>query len=68
MNNRLEHLSERIDDMISLVRTLREENRQLRESGRLLEAENGRLAEKTREAKERVDSIIARLRQTGDQA
>ncbi len=68
MNNRLETLSQRIDEMIVLVNRLRMENRRLRETNQGLESETGRLAEKSREAKQRLDSIIARLRQGGDQA
>lgn len=58
----LSALERRIDDLISAVERLRDENRSLRESHSALISERAQLIEKTELARTRVEAMIARLK------
>ncbi len=65
LEQKLETLSNRIDELINTVRRLRHDNKALKEQEKMLGEEADRLREKNREAKQRLEVIIARLRQQG---
>ena len=65
MEQKLEILSERVDELIETVRMLRRDNTDLKRKEKELKQERERLKTKNLEARERLDSIISRLRQQG---
>ncbi len=64
----LEILSERVDELIETVRRLRRDNSELKHREHALNQEKDRLKAKNLEAKQRLESIISRLRQHGGDA
>ncbi|MCB1856771.1 MAG: TIGR02449 family protein [Gammaproteobacteria bacterium] len=58
----LNNLENRVDELIRTVRRLREENSSLRSSQERLTLERAELIEKTELAKNRVESMITRLK------
>lgn len=64
----LEILSERVDELIETVRRLRRDNSELKSREQALNQEKDRLKAKNLEAKQRLESIISRLRQHGGDA
>ena len=62
MNNEMNNLEKRIDKLISVCRTLKEENLHLRLKNEELRKDYGVLTEKNRMARTRVDSIMNRLK------
>ncbi len=68
VDTRLDKLSDHIDALAELVRKLRSENQSLKVRETELNAERARLYEKNQEAKQRLESIIVKLRQGGEQS
>ncbi len=68
VDTRLDKLSDHIDALAELVRKLRSENQSLKAREIELNAERARLYEKNQEAKKRLESIIVKLRQGGEQS
>ncbi len=64
----LDILAERVDELIETVHRLRRDNQSLKEREQALNAERDRLKEKNLEAKQRLESIINRLRQSGGES
>lgn len=62
MNQNLQALEDRVDDLIGLCRRLREENEGLRTSQETLIEERTRLAQKNKMARSRLESIVDRLK------
>jgi len=58
----IKRLESRIDDLISVVEKLRHENHQLQDEHSTLTDRHARLAEKTKLARERIESMIGRLK------
>lgn len=58
----LRKLETRIDDLISACQRLRQENQSLKGEHDVLNEKHARLMEKTRIARERVESMIGRLK------
>ncbi len=58
----IKRLESRIDDLISVVEKLRHENNQLHNQHSTLTDRHTRLAEKTKLARERIESMIGRLK------
>jgi len=58
----LNHLEQRIDELIDTVGLLKNENTTLREQKDTLNAERSQLIEKTELARSRVEAMISRLR------
>lgn len=65
MEHKLKILAKRVDELIEAVRLLRRDNLRLREQEKQLNDERDRLKAKNQEARERLDSIIKRLKQQG---
>ena len=61
-NEDLEKLEKRIDDLISVCRRLKTENRSLKLDNRNLSERHARLSEKTQVARERIVAMIDRLK------
>lgn len=62
MNNEVNNLEKRIDKLIGVCRTLKEENLHLRIRNDELRKDHSVLNEKTRLARSRLDSIMNRLK------
>jgi cell division protein ZapB len=58
----IKRLESRIDDLIAVVEKLRHENHQLQNQHSTLTDRHARLAEKTKLARERIESMIGRLK------
>lgn len=58
----IKRLESRVDELIELVELLRKENQQLKSEHHNLNDRHTRLAEKTRVARERIESMIGRLK------
>lgn len=58
----LKQLENRIDQLIEACRRLQQENNALKSGQEDLQAERARLLEKTRIARERIESMINRLK------
>jgi cell division protein ZapB len=58
----LRKLETRIDDLINACQRLRQENQSLKSEHDVLNEKHARLMEKTRVARERVESMIGRLK------
>ena len=58
----LKQLERRIDDLIDACERLRNENRSLRSEHSALSERLAKLVEKTRVARERIESMIGRLK------
>ena len=58
----LNHLEQRIDELIDTVGLLKNENTALRQQKDTLNAERSQLIEKTELARSRVEAMISRLR------
>lgn len=58
----IKRLEERLGTLVNALQRLKEENYSLRSQQRDLTRENARLAEKTRLARSRIESIIGRLK------
>ncbi len=65
LEQKLEILADRVDELIETVRRLRRDNTDLKNRERELSQEKERLKAKNLEAKQRLESIITRLRQHG---
>lgn len=65
LEQKLDILADRVDELIETVRLLRRDNLELKERERRLNEEKERLKNKNLEAKNRLETIIARLRQQG---
>ena len=61
----LKRLEEKIDSLASFCKRLREENRSLKTRHQEWERERAQLVEKTAIAKNRVESMISRLKSMG---
>ncbi len=59
----IEALERRVDELIHLCQSLRHENQRLRSQCSLLLAERAELMDKNEAARNRVESIISRLRE-----
>ncbi|GJL82902.1 MAG: hypothetical protein DHS20C01_25360 [marine bacterium B5-7] len=66
MEQKLQTLSQRVDELISTLRRLRSENAELKGREKNHDEERERLMKKNAEAKSRLESIIAKLRQQDD--
>ncbi len=62
MNNEMNNLEKRIDKLIGVCRTLKEENLHLRLKNEELRKDHMLLNEKTKMARNRLDSIANRLK------
>ncbi len=60
--NRIEALHGKVDDLIALCGRLREENQLLKDNEQNLRTERRQLLEKNREAKQRLQAILMRLK------
>lgn len=58
----LENLEKRVDDLIQACETLKLEKNSLRSENGKLTDEHGKLLEKTRVARERIETMIGRLK------
>ena len=58
----IENLEHRIEELIRVVESLRQENSLLRDTQNNLMAERAKLVEKTEEARQRVEAMISRLK------
>jgi cell division protein ZapB len=58
----LKKLESRIEELLAVVERLRQENQSLRSEHNHLNDRHVRLAEKTRVARERIESMIGRLK------
>jgi cell division protein ZapB len=58
----LRKLETRIDDLINACQRLRHENQSLKSEHDVLNEKHGRLMDKTRVARERIESMIGRLK------
>jgi cell division protein ZapB len=58
----LNHLEQRIDELIDTVSLLKNENTSLRQQTDKLSAERSQLVEKTEMARNRVEAMISRLK------
>lgn len=58
----LRKLETRIDDLINACQRLRQENHSLKSEHGVLNEKHARLTEKTRIARERIESMIGRLK------
>ena len=67
VDNRLDKLSESVDRLIALVQDLKQENSALKTRESELVSQTEQLKEKNHEARKRLDSIITKLRQGGEQ-
>lgn len=65
INAELRRLEQKIDSLAALCRKLREENQSLKERHEEWERERTQLVEKTAIAKNRVESMISRLKSMG---
>ena len=61
-NDDLKVLESRVDELIERVRRLQKENESLRSRHDVLSEKHVKLAEKTRIARERIESMIGRLK------
>lgn len=61
-NDDLKVLESRVDELIERVRRLQQENQSLRSRHDVLSEKHVKLAEKTRIARERIESMIGRLK------
>ena len=61
-NNRIEALHGKVDALIALCGELREENQLLKANEQKLRSERRQLLEKNREAKQRLQAILMRLK------
>lgn len=61
-DNRIDALHGKVDALIDLCANLREENRRLKDNEQGLRSERRQLLEKNREAKQRLQSILMRLK------
>ncbi|MCZ7597704.1 MAG: TIGR02449 family protein [Gammaproteobacteria bacterium] len=68
MEQKLEVLARRLDELIDTVQRLQRDNVNLREKEKELAEERSRLKAKNAEAKKRLESIIGRLRQHGGES
>ncbi len=70
MNTEMNNLEKRIDKLISVCRTLKEENLHLRLKNEELRKDHVLMNEKTKMARNRLDNIVTRLKdlQPGDLA
>lgn len=57
----LEHLEQKLAQLVALHKQVREENRDLRLRAMQLDADNKKLAEKVAAARERVEALLARV-------
>ena len=57
----LEHLEQKLAQLVALHKQVREENRDLRLRAAQLDADNKKLAEKVATARERVEALLARV-------
>lgn len=58
----LRKLETRIDDLINACQRLRQENQSLKNEHDVLNEKHARLTEKTKVARERIESMIGRLK------
>lgn len=58
----LDHLDDDVNNLIHIIKNLKEENVQLRSQQEFLQVERSKLMEKTETARTRVESIINRLK------
>jgi uncharacterized protein (TIGR02449 family) len=65
LDQNIEILAEKVDELIETVRRLKRDNLDLRDREKKLNEEKTQLEAKNREAKKRLGSIITRLRQLG---
>ncbi|KAA3624918.1 MAG: hypothetical protein DWQ08_09865 [Proteobacteria bacterium] len=65
LEQKLEILASRVDELIETVRALRRDNHKLKARETELNEEKERLKAKNLEAKDRLETIISRLRQQG---
>ncbi|HWP94683.1 MAG TPA: TIGR02449 family protein [Gammaproteobacteria bacterium] len=68
VESELRRLEARVEELLRLLATLGEENRQLRQRERLLLAERAELIARHDQARARVESIIGRLKAMEDSA
>lgn len=61
-NDDLKVLESRVEELIERVRRLQQENQSLRSRHDVLSEKHVKLAEKTRIARERIESMIGRLK------
>ncbi|MYA67923.1 MAG: TIGR02449 family protein [Gammaproteobacteria bacterium] len=61
-DNRIDALHGKVDDLIDLCGKLRQENQRLKVNEQDLRSERRQLLEKNREAKQRLQSILMRLK------
>jgi cell division protein ZapB len=61
-NEDLKKLETRIDELINACQRLRKENQTLRSEQSQLNEQHARLTEKTRVARERIETMIGRLK------
>jgi uncharacterized protein (TIGR02449 family) len=63
----LENLEQKVAQLVTMHKQIKEENRDLRAQAALLEAENKRLDGKLSSARERVDALLAQMPDTPDE-
>ena len=63
----LENLEQKVAQLVTMHKQIKEENRDLRAQAALLEAENKRLDGKLSSARERVDALLAQIPDTPDE-
>jgi len=68
LEQKIEALARRLDELIDTVQRLRRDNMDLKEKEKEFAEEKSRLKAKNAEAKKRLESIIGRLRQHGGES
>ena len=63
----LENLEQKVAQLVTLHKQIKEENRDLRAHAAVLEAENKRLDGKLSSARERVDALLAQMPDTPEE-
>lgn len=63
----LENLEQKVLQLVTMHKQIKEENRDLRAQAALLTAENKRLDGKLSSARERVDALLAQIPDTPDE-
>ena len=62
VDTELRRLEKRMDELVSIVKRLREENRALRQRQDSLAVERGALVQKNEQVRNRVEAMIGRLK------
>ncbi|MBV6424442.1 MAG: hypothetical protein NAOJABEB_02253 [Steroidobacteraceae bacterium] len=62
VDTELRRLEKRVDELVSIIKRLREENRALRQRQDLLATERAALVQKNEQVRTRVEAMIGRLK------